>query len=81
MQNCVNGLCEKNKVDKISTSHVSLDELEVRRETRGIEVLQVGTVVKLIKNYNLVVRVVSDETIADMGGDEPSSSCDENVLW
>lgn len=45
VHNCVNGLCGKDKVDKISTGDIALDELEVGGGVRGEKVVQARAVV------------------------------------
>lgn len=77
---CVNGLSDEKEVDKVSTANVSLDKLKVRGWFRGKEVLEIRTVIKLVKHNNLVVWVIPDKPVSNMGCNESSSPRNEDVL-
>ncbi|GER53955.1 peptidase T [Striga asiatica] len=55
-------------VDEVGTSDIALDKLEVR------------AVIELVEDHDFVVRMVPDETVGHMGGNESGSSCNEDVL-
>lgn len=77
----VNGLREEDVVDHVSTGYVSFDELEMWGGVGGEQVLEVRAVVELVEHNDPVTRVVSDQPVAYMGGNEPGCSCYQNVPW
>lgn len=76
----VNGLCDEKEINEVSATNVSLHKFEVGIGSRRTKILEVGAVVELIEDNNLVFRVVSDETVGNMGCNEASSTSDQYVL-
>lgn len=70
----INVFGDEEEIDKVSTSNVSLDKLEIAGGAAGKEIFQVGAVIKLVKHHNLVLWVVADQTVRHMRGDEPCCS-------
>lgn len=76
----VNGLCDEKEINEVSATNVTLHKFEVGIGSRRTKILEVGAVVELIEDNNLVFRVVSDETVGNMGCNETSSTSDQYVL-
>ena len=66
----VNPLLLEHIRHKIGRANVSLDKLEVRESLQLIEVGQACTVVELVVNDNVVLRVLFRQQDGHMGGDE-----------
>lgn len=80
MHDGVDRLGDEEVVDEVGAPDVALDELEVGRGARGVEVLQVGTVIELVEDDDLVLGVVPDEAVGDMRRDEACRPGNEDVL-
>lgn len=72
----VDAFGDEEVVDEVGAGDVALDELEVGGVLGGVEVLEVGAVVELVEDDDLVVRVGSDEPVGDVRGDETGCSGD-----
>jgi hypothetical protein len=60
VHNGVDFFSDEKVVDEISTGDISFHKLEVGRGFRRIKVLQIRTVIKLVKHNNFVVRVAAN---------------------
>ena len=76
----VDAFGDEEVVDQVGAGDVAFHELEAGGVFRRVKVLEVGAVVELVEDHDLVVRVGSDEPVRHVGGDETGGSGDENVL-
>ena len=65
---------------EIGGADVALDELEVHQARHGAQVVQVGAVVKLVDDDNLVLRVLLGEEDRDVRGDEARAAGDQHIF-
>ncbi|AGE50237.1 hypothetical protein ATCVCanal1_575L [Acanthocystis turfacea Chlorella virus Canal-1] len=67
--------------NQIRRLDVSLDEFEVGSIANGRQVVQGGTIVQLVEDHDLALRVSPDKFYGDPGSDETCSTGDEDRLW
>lgn len=80
VHNRVDAFGDEQVIDEICTGNVTADEFHIGGRFGGVNVLEIGAVIELIKHDDFVVRVVTNKAVSDMGSDEACSTSDEDVF-
>ena len=80
MHDRVDPFGDEEIIDQIRTRDVAMYELEILRRLGWVEILEVGAIIEFIEHHDLIVRVVTDQSVRHMRCDESGGPRDENVL-
>jgi len=80
MHYCVDLFLDERVGNKIGSCDITLDKLKVGQVCEFIEVFQTTAVIQTVVNYDIILGILFAQQNGNMGGNEPCTSSEENIL-